>query len=158
LNHGLVAVACRHEAAHVVAAITVGCPVEYSDLEGGIGWCLEGAGLDDLQTVCAAGYAMERLLGRSEEQAWNATRADRTLMTVLSADLTGTQMPESVAKDRFLQAAAECEAILRHPSTARAVEALAEKLEVRYRAGDERMPGREVMEIVNPFLGVPVCA
>jgi hypothetical protein len=151
--------ATHHEAAHVVTALTLGCRVDFVEFGEGkseAGWCLNQSSVGDVETICAAGYAMEQLMGRLPEQAWSRSQDDRALMASLHADLTGLALDGPATAERFLEGAEWSRAILNHQTARRAIDALASALSAVYGTGERRMSGADILEITSPIMGASV--
>jgi hypothetical protein len=142
----------HHQAAHVVTAILLGCRVEFIDVEGtpgDLGWNVDAAAISDIETVCAAGFEMERLLGRLEDIAWRRSQDDRDLMSALCADRTGSAMTEAAIKEHFLQGAAASRGILDHTTARQAIDLLAEALSDAHDAGEKRLSAERILTITG---------
>ena len=145
----------HHQAAHAVAAITLGCGVDYVDIAADgaeFGWNLDDAPTGDVETICAAGFAMERILGRLHEHAWARSQADRALQASIVSGRTGVALDDAALIERFMEGADSSTGILNHQATRNAIDVLAEALSEEYDAGGTRLNGDKVTEIVRHSL------
>jgi hypothetical protein len=148
--------ATYHQAAHAVVAMTLGCRVEHVEIgmvPEDVGWCLDTAPSGDFETVCAAGFAMELILGRRHDAAWDHCKDDRALMANLCVDRTGVAMDAPASVERFMEGAAHCRAILAHPAVRTAIDDLSESLADAYLAGEERVEGDALGHVSDALVG-----
>lgn len=149
--------ASHHQAAHVVVAMMLGCRVDHVEI--GItpeepGWCLDTTPQGDIDTVCAAGYAMEILLGRRHDLAWTNCRSDLAAIATIHRERGELALDSDGAKKRFMNGAELSQAILTHPYVRAKIDALAEALSDLHLEGEGRMDGATVFavsdSVVNP--------
>lgn len=136
--------------------MVLGCQINH--LEVGLapmspGWDLESVPSGDFETVCAAGYAMEVLLGRRQDAAWDQCTGDRQLLTALDARRTGVEMDRDTSTARFRAAAEMSRAILAHGTVRTTIDLLAEALSDAYDSGEGHLSGDVVRDISAPILG-----
>ncbi|MGV3615373.1 MAG: hypothetical protein ACO1SV_08570 [Fimbriimonas sp.] len=151
--------ATYHQAAHAVVATMLGCGVDRLDIgmqPEEVGWNPDAAPSGDFETVCAAGYAMELLLGRRPEVAWRHCQDDLAILTRISADRTGTPVDPEEASARFIQGGEQGRAILGHPSVRAAIDRLAESLGDAYLAHVEGLTDDDVRATLGPLHGADV--
>jgi|GEM_PF-3947272 len=148
--------ATYHQAAHAVTAVALGCRIDFVEIgvdDAEIGWSLDTASMGDVETICAAGFAMEKLLDRLPEHAWSHSKVDRDLLGALHAERTGLTMNEQVLSERFLEGALWATAMLNHQAIRAAIDLLAEALSDSFDAGTSRVSGADVHAIVGPSMG-----
>lgn len=141
-----------HQAAQVVVAMMLGYRVDNVDIgvnPDEFGVCLESANADDIDTVCAAGYAMEVLLNRRADTAWDQSKTDRLRMKSLHGDHTGIVLDLAATKERFMAGAELCRAILNHTGARQAIDLLAEALSEAYLAGEGRLEAAAIQEVTK---------
>ena len=144
--------ATYHQAAHAAVAVTLGCRVDYLEIgmvPEELGWCVDGTPSGDLETVCAAGFAMELELGRRHDSAWDHCKPDRILLTSSYDDRTGMAMDVAAGVERFMEGATLCRSILAHSAVRAVIDKLAEALGDAYLAGDERLERADVVAITD---------
>lgn len=144
--------ATQHQAAQIVAALTLGCPVDsvvpaanFEDLS----ICFDVASMEDIESVAAAGFEMERILGRLEEQAWARSESDRVGMARQYADHTGITLDAKAIDERFLRGAAASRAIIEHVQTRNAINDLAEALSDAYDMGKSLLSREEIHNLAR---------
>jgi len=142
----------HHQAAQIVAALTLGCRVDH--VVAGTGpqenaWSLEAAPIEDAASVCAAGFEMEILLGRLHEHAWTRSQQDRALLGELHSDRTGDVLDEARLEERFMQGAASSRAILEHQTSRKAIDLLADALSDVYGSKERKMTGVDIRTITG---------
>jgi len=147
--------ASHHQAAHVVTAITLGCEVHYVDIGlpmEEVGWSLDTASVSDIEAVCAAGFEMERLLGRLYDQAWARSQEDRNLLASLYSDRTGLTMDQATLTERFLAGATSCRSILDHQTSRNAIDLVADALSTLLESGLHRLSAEAIYSITGNAL------
>lgn len=151
--------ASHHQAAQVVTAMTLGCRVEYVDVAmpfGPSGCSLHNSATQDLETIFAAGFEMERVLGRMHDQAWLRCQKDRELMSESYSDRTGITIDEKTVTELFMRGAASSRAILEHATTRKAIDSLAEILSDMYGSPITRMMETDIQAITGLQSTVPI--
>ncbi len=126
----------------MVTAATLGYSVDFVDItdDGGeIGFRLEKASAADIGSICGAGFAMERILGRMHDQAWKRCEGDRTMMSTLVADITGVTLDTKAADAQFLAGAEASTLLINNKATRRAIDDLADILSDLYLGGTTRL-------------------
>lgn len=147
--------ATRHQAAHAVITAVLGrtaariSPVASLVEED---WGIAGARIEEVAAVCAAGFAVERLLGRTTDEAWSRCKDDRSLLATIVADRSGIALEDVDLTDLFYQGVETAEAILRTPSAAKATDTIASMLLNVYDAGQSELGGEDVGKIVIAIL------
>lgn len=141
--------ATHHQAAQIVAALTLGCPVDsvvpgsgFEDLK----ICFDAVSMEDLEIIAAAGFEMERLLGRLEEQAWARAESDRVGMAGYYSDHTGLTLDADAIKERFVRGAAASHVILEHVQTRRSINSLAEAISEAYVSGESQLSREQIRD------------
>jgi len=140
----------NHKAAQAVVAVTLGQAIDHITItedNGEIGWQLESASVSDLGTICAAGFAMEKLLGRLHDQAWKRSSDDRKTLATLAADQTGITLGAEALESQFLAGATSSESILSHTTARKAIDRLANLLADLYSNGGGTMSGHDFYAI-----------
>ncbi len=144
--------ATHHQAAHVAVAMVLGCRIDGIETSTGpdaILWSLDAVPTGDLATVCAAGYAMELLLGRRAELAEGHCRDDRSLMARLMADRTGFTPDSASVGAAFLEGAEQCRAILAHAAVRSAIDRLADAIAEAHLSGELALTRNELNGAVS---------
>ena len=150
--------ATHHQAAHAVTAVMLGFPVERISVTGSAteeNWGILEAGIEDIAAVCAAGFAMDRILGLNSEAAWEGCRNDRDLLSAIYADRTGMALADAELTDLFHRGVSSSESILRHQNVQRGIEAMAASLVILFDAGESCMQEEDIRRIVAPLIGGP---
>lgn len=144
-----------HQAAHVTAAAMLGCSAERIFPLGSTveeDWGILDAPLEDVATVCAAGYAMERILDRPESEAWARSRNDRALLAAIYGDRTGLAMDEAAVADLFTLGVASAHTILIHGNVRKVTESVAGALNQLYRQGREELSGEASRALITLYV------
>ena len=147
--------ATYHQAAHAVVAAMLGCRVDHLEIgfqPESIGWNPECAPTGDFETICAAGFAMELILGRRHDVVWDPARDDRATLRAITLDRTGGEMsPEETAR-RFTEGSEHCRSILNHSNVRIAVDQVAEALGDAYLANEEGLKGADVHQMIGTLV------
>jgi len=149
--------ASYHQAAHVVSALLFGCRIEYVEIGNEadkIGWNLDSVSLRDTETVCGAGFEMERILGRRHELSWNRSDDDRVLLGTIHTDRTGETLTKVERDARFTAGADSSRSLLEHGRVRGVIDKLAEELNDAYHRGERRLEAKQISEITALVAGV----
>lgn len=149
--------ATYHQAAHVVAALVVGCSVQYVEIGAAtsrVGWNLDSAHIDDVGIIYGAGFQMEQMLGRRLEVSWTLSEDDRATLAGIYGDRTGISLTPAEIDERFQAGAASSEAILNHTAARHAIDELAELLTTVYLRGDHQLGIEDFQAITYQVTGV----
>lgn len=147
--------ATYHQAAHAVVAAMLGCRVDYLEIglqPENVGWNPECAPTGDFETICAAGFAMELILGRRHDVVWEPARDDRATLRAIALDRTGGEMSPEETQRRFLQGVDHCRSILNHSSVRIVVDQVAESLGDAYLANEEGLKGADVHQMIGTLI------
>ena len=148
--------ATYHQAAHVVAALVLGCRIEYVEIAtpaSKVGWNLDSASIADTETVCGAGFEMEQILGRLYDSSWSRSEDDRVLLGTIHADRTGLSLTAPEIDARFTAGAASSRAILEHAGARHAIDELAEHLNDAYLRDERRVEAADMRAITAQITG-----
>lgn len=146
-----------HQAAHLVTAIVLGCGFDYVEIGTPlnlVGLDLEAASLADTETICAAGFEMEIILGRMHDTAWGRASDDRVLLGSIHADRTGDKLTSAELDERFTSGAASSRAVLQHKGTRSAIDQLSELLTDAHQSGERRVAAQDLKGVTGLLTGV----
>lgn len=149
--------ATYHQAAHAVVAAMLGCSVDHLEIgfqPENIGWNPDSAPSGDFETLCAAGFAMEMILGRRHDAAWDPSKDDRATLKRIVLERTGATMDQAELAKRFMEGADHCRSILSHTGVRAVIDVLAESLGDAYLANEEGLKGADVRLMIGPLIGL----
>lgn len=144
-----------HQAAQVVVAMMLGC--EVGSIQVGrppdpAEWRFADAQEGDVETICAAGYAIEIAMGRIAEKAWGHAQNDLLLLRFLHAERTGLDLPHDQVEERFRAGAVHSQALLNHPVGRAAVDRLCGTIADRYLSGETSIGAQELRGLATQLM------
>lgn len=137
----------------------LGCNVDHVEIgvqPEDVGWNPDAAPSGDFETLCAAGYAMELILGRRPDVAWDSCRSDRAILKRIAIERTGHEMDQAEVTARFLEGVEHCRSILSHTGVRAVTDTLAESLGDAFLGKGDRLSSTEVRLLITPLIGLEV--